>query len=233
MEDLKYILSLWRFAVALVLVASLAWLIHRYLPAQHNPLRPLALDDPIGLATYRKFTNLKYEPATCLQALKDVSLTYTPVADKETGAHCGFKNAVSLGRLQTPLNDQLSMTCPLAAALYTWENSAARPLAQDLLDSPLARIETYGTYSCRNIAGTSSRSQHATANAIDISGFRLADGRLISVLNDWDKKTPEGKYLRAVHKQACHLFSVTLGPDYNAAHADHFHLDFGSGSACR
>jgi len=115
MEDLKYILSLWRFAVALVLMACLALIIHRYLPAQHNPLRPLALDDPIGLATYRKFTNLKYEPAACIQALQDVSLTYSPVPDKETGASCGFKNAVSLGKLQTPLNDQLIPVVTLPA----------------------------------------------------------------------------------------------------------------------
>jgi len=233
MEDLKYLLSLWRFAVALVIVIGLAWLLHRYLPAQHNPLKPIALDDPIGLATYRKFTGLKYDPDTCLQTLRDVSLAYVPVPDEVTGGRCGFKNAVSLQALQTPLNDQLRMTCHLAAALYTWEHNAAAPLATELFGSPLARIETYGTYSCRNIAGSSSRSEHATANAIDISGFRLADGRFISVLDDWKKDSPEGEYLRRLHKQACRLFSVTLGPDYNAAHADHFHFDFGSGNSCR
>lgn len=233
MEDLKYILSLWRFAVALLFVGGLVWIGQRFLPPQHNPFKPLSLEDPIGWATYRKFTNLKYEPGTCFATLDGASVSYVRVVDEETGSACGFQNAVSVPRVLTPFNDRLSMTCPLAAALYTWEHNAARPLAQELLGSPLSRIETYGTYSCRNIAGSASRSEHATANAIDIAGFRLADGRLISVLNDWGKDSPEGQYLKRLHGQACRLFSVTLGPDYNAAHADHFHLDFGSGYSCR
>ncbi|MFN4225017.1 MAG: extensin family protein [Hyphomonas sp.] len=36
-----------------------------------------------------------------------------------------------------------------------------------------------------------------------------------------------------MHKGACRLFSVTLGPDYDAAHADHFHMDMGPQRACR
>ncbi len=233
MEGLKYILSLWRVALGWLIAGALAWLTHTYLPPQHNPLRPLDLNDPIGLATYRKFTDLKYEPKSCLAKLDNVAVPYVPVSDKETGSGCGFKNAVSVQRIQTPLNNRLSISCPLAAAIYTWEQNAARPLAEKLLGSPLVRIETYGTYSCRNIAGSRRRSEHATANAIDISGFRLADGRIVRVLKDWDRNSPEGEYLRRLHKEACRLFSVTLGPDYNAAHADHFHFDFGSGASCR
>jgi hypothetical protein len=32
-------------------------------------------------------------------------------------------------------------------------------------------------------------------------------------------------FLRAVHDQACNFFGTVLGPDANAAHANHFHLD--------
>ena len=76
-------------------------------------------------------------------------------------------------------------------------------------------------------------SQHGLGNAIDVSGFRLEDGRLISVKTHWDAGGPEQKFLRRIHKGACELFSVTLGPEYNAAHADHFHLDMGGGKVCR
>ena len=233
MQYLKNIFMRRREILILLGLAASVWIASTYLPAQHNPLRPLNLNDPIGLATYHKFTNLKYDPVTCRARLDAASVAYIPLQDEVTGAACGFKDAVSIRRLQTPLNDQLPMTCHMAAALYTWEHNAARPLAAKLLGSPLARIETFGTYSCRNISGSGQRSEHATANAIDIAGFRLADGRLISVLNDWGADTPEGAYLRQVHRQACRLFSVTLGPDYNAAHADHFHFDFGSGDSCR
>ena len=223
----------WRSALTFSLLVAAGLAFHLYAPAQHNHLRPLSLDDPIGFATYDKLTDLKHEPDTCFAALAAASVAYTQLEDVVTGEGCGFESSLTTSAVLTPLNDELKMSCPLAASLYIWEQSVARPLAEEYFGSPLARLETYGTYSCRNIAGSRQRSEHATANAIDIAAFRLADGRLVSVLNDWGKATPEGRYLKQVHKAACRLFSVTLGPDYNAAHADHFHLDFGSGSTCK
>ena len=44
----------------------------------------------------------------------------------------------------------------------------------------------YGTYNCRPIAGTSTLSQHAYANAIDIYGFTLDDGSFYTVIDDWE-----------------------------------------------
>ena len=49
----------------------------------------------------------------------------------------------------------------------------------------------------------------------------------------WGKRGKEAKFLKRVHAGACDLFSVTLGPEYNAAHKDHFHMDMGPGHACR
>ncbi|MEL7129322.1 MAG: extensin family protein [Pseudomonadota bacterium] len=226
-------ISLWRFWVALAGVAAIAYLFHLYAPAQHNPWRPIHLDDPIGLATYAKFTHLKYNREACFRALDTVGVQYTPLPDEVTGKNCGFQDALVLDRTLTPYSAPLRMTCAMAAALYVWEREAVRPLAERYFSSEAARIETFGTYSCRNIAGTRRRSQHATANAIDIAGITLANGRLISIKTDWGSATPAGDYLADLHKTACELFSVTLGPDYNAAHADHFHLDFGSGNTCR
>lgn len=108
-----------------------------------------------------------------------------------------------------------------------------RPAAVEIFDSPVARIETYGSFSCRNIAGTRRLSQHAFGNALDVSGFRLEDGRLIDVEAHWGQRGKEGKFLKRVHEGACGIFSVTLGPEYNAAHADHFHMDMGPGGICR
>src|SRR3546814_8924271 len=62
--------------------------------------------------------------------------------------------------------------------------------------------------------------------AIDISAFVLADGRRISVLDDWNGGTPaERRFLRIVHQSACKRFGTVLGPDYNSAHENHFHLE--------
>jgi hypothetical protein len=84
-----------------------------------------------------------------------------------------------------------------------------------------------------NSAAGGRRSQHATANAIDIAGFRLADGRSISVLADWGKPTAEGQFLAAARDEACSLFNIVLSPRYNELHANHFHLDLGGFHMCR
>jgi len=233
MTPLRFLGDRLRLLLVVLAAAAGLWAFHTFAPPQHNPWRPLSLSDPIGLATYDKLTGLKHKPSKCFAALDAAAVAHTQVENSVTGAGCGFENALLTRQVLTPLNDEMSMSCPLAASLYIWEQSVARPLAEDMFGSPLARLETYGTYSCRNIAGSRQRSEHAMANAIDIAAFRLADGRLISVAQDWDARSPEGRYLKRVHKAACKLFSVTLGPDYNAAHADHFHLDFGSGSSCR
>ena len=107
-------------------------------------------------------------------------------------------------------------------------------LKTKMLGSPLVRIETMGSYSCRNV-GTSDRlSAHATANAIDVSGFVLADGRRITVLGNWYSGTPaEQAFLRVVQTSACKRFGTVLGPAYNAAHANHLHVEISGQSFCR
>ncbi|MNU06001.1 hypothetical protein D3C72_2510190 [compost metagenome] len=50
---------------------------------------------------------------------------------------------------------------------------------------------------------------------------------------DWTGEGEKARFLRLVRASACEHFSVTLGPDYNAAHRDHFHLDMGALHMCR
>lgn len=213
---------------ALVLLAFV-WLA----PPRHNPFAPVDLTETPGIGTWHKLTRAKKNREVCFTALDEAGVLYTPLEDQDMQAGCGLYNALTLDQTMTPYSATLRMTCGEAAALYTWERHVARPAAVDILGSPIARIETYGSFSCRNIAGTGRMSQHGLGNAIDVSGFRLEDGRLISVKTHWDAGGPEQKFLRRLHKGACELFSVTLGPEYNAAHADHFHLDMGGGKVCR
>lgn len=91
-----------------------------------------------------------------------------------------------------------------------------------------------GSYACRNIAGSSRRSAHASAKAIDVSGFVLADGRRITLVDDWNGGTAaEREFLRVVHRSACKRFGTVLGPAYNRAHANHFHLEGPGNNFCR
>ena len=90
-----------------------------------------------------------------------------------------------------------------------------------------------GSYSCRNIAGSGKLSEHAHANAIDVSAFVLADGRRITVENNWKSGRREMQFLAAIHDSACKRFGTVLSPNYNAAHRDHFHLDMSGNGYCR
>ncbi|MBO0765839.1 MAG: extensin family protein, partial [Hyphomicrobiaceae bacterium] len=97
-------------------------------------------------------------------------------------------------------------------------------------------VRSYGSYACRNIIGDPlwryRRSEHAIANAADIAGFTLADGREISIRQHWKSEGAEGRFLHEAHARACSYFRAALGPDFNDAHHDHFHLDRGLFSRC-
>ena len=77
------------------------------------------------------------------------------------------------------------------------------------------------------------RGGQATASALDVAAFRLEDGRRISVLEDWGDGGERGRFLEAAQAGACHYFGTTLGPNYHAAHANHFHLGMRGASFCR
>lgn len=219
--------------ILILVPAALIGLFFWFGPPRHNPFAPIDLAEPPGFGTWHKLTRAKKNPDICFSALDEAGILYTPIESSPVGEKCGLYDSLSLGQSLTSYSAPLRMTCAQTAALYTWERHIVRPAAVDILGSPLARIETYGSFSCRNIAGTGKPSEHASANAIDISGFRLKDGRLIDVKKHWGAGGKEAKFLRKAHKGGCKLFSVTLGPDYNAAHADHFHMDMGSSRSCR
>ena len=121
----------------------------------------------------------------------------------------------------------LIASCPVAAALALWERDVVQPAARRHFGEPVTGIDHAGSFSCRRIYGRSEGrfSEHATADAVDILGFRLADGTSVSVLRDWKGANSKSAFLREVRAGACDLFATVLSPDYNAAHADHFHLD--------
>jgi hypothetical protein len=119
------------------------------------------------------------------------------------------------------------MRCDLALRLYLLERHGLQPLARHHLGADIDRIEHFGSYSCRTIRGGRRLSEHATANAFDIAGFRLSNGRTISLKKDWPAGGPSGRFLREARDAACLMFNMVLSPDYNADHADHFHIDMG------
>ncbi len=163
----------------------------------------------------------------CLTALKASDVSFTPFPNKFYGGGCKTIDTIKLMSFATEATNLGPMTCPLAANFAAWAKHAVRPAAKQIMGSDVVRIETMGTYSCRNIGGGQSGklSEHASGNAIDVSAFILKDGRRIAILGSWRGKEKERIFLRRLHASACKRFGTVLGPDYNAAHANHFHFD--------
>lgn len=192
---------------------------------EHDPWAPLNLKHPPGWATRAKLARLKTNVGECRAVLERSDVAFTALAPTGEGP-CARPDRTRLARY--PLSpDTPPVTCPVAAALEIWRRDSLDPAARRILGSDIARIEHLGAYSCRRMYGDSEGpwSEHATANAIDIAGFVLEDGTRISVLKDWKEGGAKAQFLREVRDGACGSFATVLSPDYNAAHADHFHFD--------
>ncbi|HEX7782015.1 MAG TPA: extensin family protein [Sphingobium sp.] len=175
------------------------------------------------------------ETRQCLGKLAATGVMFERLPDKTYGGGCSAIGAVKLIDIGVPTSNLGAMTCGLASNFSAWARYGATPAARLILGSELIKVETFGTYNCRPIAGSSRLSEHGHANAVDVSAFLLADGRRIDIRTGWnssDEKVRE--FLRIVRASACKRFRTVLSPDYNAAHHDHLHFDNGGrGGYCR
>ncbi len=123
----------------------------------------------------------------------------------------------------------------MAGAIADWVGEVDA-YARGAMESPVATLVTGTSMMCRarNGGDASALSEHGFANALDVVGFTLEDGTNISVEAGWDGVArPEGKLLRQAHGAACGRFTTVLGPEANAEHEDHLHLDLGChGQTC-
>ena len=197
---------------------------------QDVPWTALRLDDPIGRFTLRKLVSLSDEPAKCRALLAAAGSADAMVPPRSVSPDCGYSDGMRLEAAsgEAALSPAgVTVRCPVAAALLIWQRQVLQPAAERHFGQLVVRIHNAGSFSCRRVNGRSEGrfSEHATANAIDITGFSLADGTRIGVLEDWAGTGAEALFLRDVRDGACDLFATTLSPEYNAAHADHLHFD--------
>ena len=216
----------------LVLFAAAGFYAREYVRQhpQDVPWTSLDLRDPPGMFTIRKLTALGNQRAQCRALLQQAGSNDVPAPPKRSGEYCGYVDGMRLaenGRTANFAPAGLVTSCPVAAALLLLERNVLQPAATRHLAARVTTVDHAGSYACRRLYGRfqGAFSEHATADAIDIVGFRLADGTQISVARDWNSSGPNGRFLKEVRDGACGLFATVLSPDYNAAHADHLHLD--------
>ncbi|MEM1384029.1 MAG: extensin family protein [Pseudomonadota bacterium] len=226
-----------RLGIALLALALAASMVLRPedVPPSYAPWVPLDLTAAPNAVTWLKLRRLDADPAACRRALAQAGAAAVAVPDREVSPLCHIRGGVELSGLSRARLSPVATRCGIAARLYLWERHDLQPAALAEMGSKVAEILHYQSYSCRAIRtsrGTGRRmSEHATANAFDIAGFALADGRRLTLRTDWSG--PAGAFLRAARDGLCRRFRVVLGPDYNALHADHFHVDQGRFLTCR
>lgn len=159
-----------------------------------------------------------------------------PIAEGACRAQSPLEvTALNLHGRTVDLTSPIVTNCEMATALAGWAGEVDA-YAMAALDSGLAALQTGTSYMCRARVGGGAAftSEHGFANAIDVVGFTLADGRSIGVKDDWlPAGTPEARLLRQSHGAACGRFTTVLGPEANADHEDHLHLDLGChGQTC-
>ena len=205
------------------------------IPPEWSPWAPLELDAPPNVLTRYKLSRLSRDPALCASVLEDAAMTYRRLPDEATGPSCGLFDAVAIERTASEVGQPFALTCRSAVSLALWEKHTVAPAAEQHFGVPVQRIEHFGSYACRNVYGRpdATRSRHATAEAFDVAGFVLADGRRIRVLGDWHEESAAAQFLHDVRDGACDFFDGVISPDYNAAHRDHLHLDRGPYRFCR
>jgi hypothetical protein len=222
------------FVLMWSIIGVVALAADRAIPREHLPWKLLALVDPLGAATKIKAARTGEDPAACREVLQQGGVEFLEVAPRTSG-FCDIHDAVRMEAGMAPLSPRdAPMTCKQALAVSIWERQVVQQAAFDAFGQAVVGIDHYGTYACRRMYGQEDTpvSEHASANALDVAAFRLADGTVISVQKDWSDAGPKGRFLHAVRDGACQVFLTTLSPDYNLAHRDHFHLDMGGLAKC-
>jgi hypothetical protein len=175
----------------------------------------------------------------CVGQLERIGARFSILPDQYAG-NCSAINTVKLTSAGVEVTNLTATQCPMARAFATWVQGDVQRAAREAFGKSVMRVETMGSYACRSVKGVASNrlSEHAFANAIDVSGFILTDGRRVTLAADWNGARDTTAFLRAVRDEACKRFRTVLSPDYNAAHYNHLHFDMADptrskGAYCR
>lgn len=100
----------------------------------------------------------------------------------------------TVGENKVKIEPAATLNCQMIASLNSWITDKLEPAAKKNFGSSIVRVVA-GSYSCRNRYGLARApiSEHALMNAIDVSAFVLADGKVIRISKDWGPTEEELK----------------------------------------
>ena len=175
---------------------------------------------------------LTYNDQQCLAELNRLGVQYqVEPQSASTSRACLVQNPIRVSAATVPFSRPTVAACGFVLKFDQFERDVIRPLAKRSFGRDLKAVVDIGAYSCRSTrAGR--ESEHAHGLAMDIAGFELSDGTMISVKEEWARRGKGRDFLHAVATQACHYFNEVLDPDSDRDHVDHIHLDLGRYKYC-
>jgi hypothetical protein len=175
---------------------------------------------------------MSYSDQQCLAELNRLGVQYqVEPQSASTSKACLVQNPIRVSAATVPFSRPTVAACNFVLKFDEFERAVIRPLAKRTYGQDLKEIIHFGAYNCRPTrAGR--ESEHAHGMAMDIAGFELTDGTMISVKQEWTKRGKGRDFLRAVATKACGYFNEVLDPDTDRDHADHIHLDLGRYKYC-
>jgi hypothetical protein len=168
------------------------------------------------------------QPSACRQALSEEIAIAPSIPDINGPGGCGGEDLVRLEAVVLPdkhrvaLKPAAILRCKMAAEVADWIRSDMTPLAASL-GSEISDLDNFDSFECRgrNRVAGAPLSEHGRANALDVRGVKLADGRSISLT---DRGVPRELRESVLHS-VCARFMTVLGPGSDGYHEDHIHLD--------
>jgi hypothetical protein len=130
----------------------------------------------------------------CLTILAPLA-AHIDVSKPIRDGQCGSAAIVQLKRVgatsPVEISPPATLNCRMVVKLHEWVEKSLQPAARETFNAPVRRLVNASGYTCRNRYGsraaTAKISEHAFANALDVSAIVLADGRAIDVLGNWGK----------------------------------------------
>ncbi len=169
------------------------------------------------------------EKERACMAARQPSPTVTEIGPITEEGTCGMDFPLEVTALSggtVAISPPAKMGCPLADALEAWIADSVQPAAMAHFGVQVVEIKQISAYACRNRNNFGRElSEHAFGNALDVSGFKLANGREISVQSGWKGSADERAFLRQAFGGACRHFTTVLGPGSNIMHYNHIHMD--------
>jgi hypothetical protein len=168
----------------------------------------------------------------CLADLKGAESEFHSLGTV-TREGCTVEGAVELDAVSSrfgkvALPGKPTLACAFARQFTAWVGNVAAPLTLAYMGSKLTAVESGAAFVCRTRYSLPGEkiSEHAKGDAVDVTAFRLENGRTLSVEGSSASADIDGILMRTFRATGCGYFTTILGPGSNEAHKAHFHFDY-------